>query len=590
MLRILTRERMAEISNDIYDDVVDFFCSLGYVVMNSAVDIDVSRHINLNSISNDYTAILDKKYKCCLLSSHARKNSMYIISTYGEYDNFLLIVPTVYIYDDNINNSFFDNLIECDAYKYYSNFGTRKGVDFYYVEFYRYTLCTCLCIPIKSDGEYNQNIRMCTDENDDVVTITLYSRHHADRHTVAHTSYISLSNNYLYGNTIKSNQIILYSFNDCLSYFVVGTIKEITLKRFNMQTGHYDPPVTYLALPDDGEVSFYYLCIPNEMSTSSFRSFNDWIEEPNLFLPLEVDSLELSITSDKVNAYCGIPTTSFEDVLYKGKGTADYAKLCPKIAPWEYAYNFQNMGAVIPSYASLYGSIHCSGRTEQLVKNLHYPTSMFNTLDSSIKPFPFFVSVLREPQLLGNFSCVHATDRLNVVDALYLSDCDIIVNSNKRYISLGNHFYNDTDTKFLFKTYKDVVFSLPVDDGKGYIIDFLYMADLEGADIFDIQSNHVLAYSGQNNNIIPKGSVYLNSALSDYDYICVKYSDSSGQYVYVNKIAVSELTSGVINLLGINEFGYVWDVDFSQSTASYLYCSYINCGIVNIYGYKEEVV
>ena len=63
MLRILTQERMAEISNDIYDDVVDFFCSIGYVIMNNAVDIDVSRHINLNNISNDYTAILDKKYK-----------------------------------------------------------------------------------------------------------------------------------------------------------------------------------------------------------------------------------------------------------------------------------------------------------------------------------------------------------------------------------------------------------------------------------------------------------------------------------------------------------------------------------------------
>ena len=64
MLRIFTQERMAEISYDIYDDVVDFFCSIGYVIMNNAVDIDISRHINLNSISNDYTAILDKKYKC----------------------------------------------------------------------------------------------------------------------------------------------------------------------------------------------------------------------------------------------------------------------------------------------------------------------------------------------------------------------------------------------------------------------------------------------------------------------------------------------------------------------------------------------
>lgn len=589
MLRILTQERMTEISNDIYDDVVDFFCSLGYVVMNSAVDIDVSRHINLNSISNNYTAILDKKYKCCLLSSHARKNSMYIISTFGEYDNFLLIVPSAYINDANIDNSFYDNLVDCDAYKL-EPFSTQKKMDIYYIEFYRYKLCTCLCIPLRWDGAYKQNVRMCTDENEDVVTITMYSRRHKDRHTVAHTSYISLSNNYLYGNTVKSNQIMLYSFNDYLSYFVVGTIKEITYLKFISVDAGYYPPVSYLSLPDDGYVSFYYLCILNEMSTLSFRSLVSELSlMPNLFLPLEVDSLEVSTTADKYNAYCGIPTTSFEDVCYEGTSSAKYATLLSKLSPRDFVA-VQGNGAVIPNYASLYGSAHCSGRTEQLVKNLHYPTSMFNTLDSSIKPFPFFVSVLREPQLLGNFSCVHATDRLNVVDALYLSDCDIIVNSNKRYISLGNHFYNDTDTKLLFKTYKDVVFSLPVDDGKDYIIDFLYMADLEGADIFDIRSNNVLAYSGQNNNIIPKGSVYLNSDLSEYDYVCVKYSDSSGQYVYVSKIAVAEITNDVINLLGSNEFGYVWDIDFSQSTASYLYCSYINCGIVNIYGYKEEVV
>ena len=587
MLRIFTQERMAEISYDIYDDVVDFFCSIGYVIMNNAVDIDVSRHINLNSISNDYTAILDKKYKCCLLSSHARKNSIYIISTSGNYDNFLLIVPSAYINDANIDNSFYDNLVDCDAYKL-EPFSTGKKMDAYIIEFYRYKLCTCLCIPLRWNGAYKQSVRMCTDENEDVVTITMYSRGHKDRHTVAHTSYISLSNDYLYGNTVKSNQIMLYSFNDYLSYFVVGTIKEITLKRFNVQTGHSDPPVTYLALPDDGEVSFYYLCILNEMSTSPFRSLVPYFYlRPNLFLPLEVDSLEVSTTADKYNAYCGIPTTSFEDVCYRGTSSAKYATLCPKLSPQD---DVQGNGAVVPNYASLYGSVHCSGRTEQLVKNLHYPTSMFNTLDSSIKPFPFFVSVLREPQLLGNFSCVHTTDRLNVVDALYLSDCDIIVNSNKRYISLGNHFYNDTDTMLLFKTDKDVVFSLPVDDGKDYIIDFLYMTNLEGVDIFDIRSSHVLAYSGQNNNIIPKGSVYLNSDLSDYDYICVKYSDTGGQYVYVSKIAVSEITNGVVNLLGTNEFGYVWEIDFSQSTSSYLYCSYINCGIVNIYGYKEEVV
>ncbi len=125
MLRILTQERMTEISNDIYSDVVDFFCSLGYVVMNSAVDIDTSRHINLNSISNDYTAILDKKYKCCLLSSHARKNSLYIISTSGNYDNFLLIVPSAYVNDDNVNNSFYDNLANSDVYKT-NTFSTEK--------------------------------------------------------------------------------------------------------------------------------------------------------------------------------------------------------------------------------------------------------------------------------------------------------------------------------------------------------------------------------------------------------------------------------------------------------------------------------
>ena len=230
MLRILTQERMTEISNDIYDDVVDFFCSIGYVIMNNAVDIDISRHINLNSISNDYTAILDKKYKCCLLSSHARKNSIYIISTSGNYDNFLLIVPSAYINDDNIDNSFYDNLVDCDAYKL-EPFSTGKKMDAYIIEFYRYKLCTCLCIPLRWNGAYKQTIRMCTDENNDVVTITVYSRKYRDRHTVAHTSYISLSNDYLYGNTVKSNQIMLYSFNDYLSYFVVGTIKEITLKR-----------------------------------------------------------------------------------------------------------------------------------------------------------------------------------------------------------------------------------------------------------------------------------------------------------------------------------------------------------------------
>ena len=587
MLRVLTQERMTEISNDIYDDVVDFFCSIGYVIMDNAVDIDVSRHINLNSISNSYTAILDKKYKCCLLSSHVRKNSMYIISTFGVYDNFLLIVPSAYINDENIDSSFYDNLSNSDAYKT-NTFSTAFSMDIYYVEFYRYKLCTCLCIPIRRDGGYKQSVRMCTDENEDVVTITMYSRRHTDRHTIAHTSYISLSNDYLYGNTIKSNQILLYSFNDYLAYFVVGTIKEVTYLKFISVSAGYSPPVSYLALPDDGHVSFYYLCILNEMSTSSFRPFGDWIE-PNLFLPLEVDSLEVSVTANKTNAYCGFSTTSFEDVCYHGTGMASYGHVSSKLTPWD-ASSVKSFGVVVPNYAPLYGSIHCSGRTEQLVKNLHYPTSMFNTLDSSIKPFPFFVSVLREPQLLGNFSCVHTTDRLNVVDALYLSDCDIIVNPNKRYISLGNHFYNDTDTGFLFKTYKDVVFSLPVDDGKDYIIDFLYMTNLEGVDIFDIRSSHVLAYSGQNNNIIPKGSVYLNSDLSEYDYVCVKYSDSSGQSVYVSKIAVAEITNDVINLLGSNEFGYVWDIDFSQSTASYLYCSYINCGIVNIYGYKEEVV
>ena len=107
---------------------------------------------------------------------------------------------------------------------------------------------------------------------------------------------------------------------------------------------------------------------------------------------------------------------------------------------------------------------------------------------------------------------------------------------------------------------------------------------------YNIPKYKVQFFAMQNNNIIPKGSVYLNSDLSEYDYICVKYSDSSGQFVYVSKIAVAEITNDVINLLGSNEFGYVWDIDFSKSTPSYLYCSYINCGIVNIYGYKEEVV
>ena len=286
MLRILTQERMTEISNDIYDDVVDFFCSIGYVIMDNAVDIDVSRHINLNSISNGYTAILDKKYKCCLLSSHVRKNSMYIISTFGVYDNFLLIVPSAYINDENIDSSFYDNLSNSDAYKT-NTFSTAFSMDIYYVEFYRYKLCTCLCIPIRRDGGYKQSVRMCTDENEDVVTITMYSRRHTDRHTIAHTSYISLSNDYLYGNTIKSNQILLYSFNDYLAYFVVGTIKEVTYLKFISASAGYAPPVSYLALPDDGYVSFYYLCILNEMSTSSFRPFGDWIE-PNLFLPLLV--------------------------------------------------------------------------------------------------------------------------------------------------------------------------------------------------------------------------------------------------------------------------------------------------------------
>lgn len=585
MLRILTQERMTEISNDIYSDVVDFFCSLGYVVMNSAVDIDTSRHINLNSISNDYTAILDKKYKCCLLSSHARKNSLYIISTSGNYDNFLLVVPSAYVNDDNVNNSFYDNLANSDVYRT-NTFSTEKRMDIYYVEFYRHKLCTCLCIPIRKEGAYNQTIRMCTDENNDVVTITVYSRKYRDRHTVAQTSYISLSSNYLYGNTIKSNQIIIYSFNDELAYFVVGTIKEIVKLEFISPTAGYKPPITYLAVPDDEQVSFYYLNVENRLASTSFRPFGDWIR-PNLFLPLEVDSLEVSPTSDKFNAYCGIATTSFEDVCYVQPGLANYALISPKLHPWD---DVQGNGAVVPSYAPLYGSVHCSGRTEQLIKNLHYPTSMFNTLDGSIKPFPFFISVLREPQLLGNFSCVHAADRLNVVDALYLSDCDFVTNPHTRHIALGNHVHNDIDSGFLFRTHKDIVFSLLVDDGKDYLIDFLYMTEIENVDIFDIHSNHVIAYSGQNNNIIPKGSVYLNSDLSEYDYICVKYSDSSGQYVYVSKIAVPENTNDVINLLGANEFGYVWNIDFSQSTASYLYCSYINCGIVNIYGYKEGVV
>ena len=125
------------------------------------------------------------------------------------------------------------------------------------------------------------------------------------------------------------------------------------------------------------------------MSTSPFRSLTSELYlRPNLFLPLEVDSLEVSTTADKYNAYCGIPTTSFEDVCYRGTSSAKYATLCLRLSSLDAV---RDNGAVVPNYASLYGSVHCSGRTEQLVKNLHYPTSMFNTLDSSIKLFPFFL-------------------------------------------------------------------------------------------------------------------------------------------------------------------------------------------------------
>ena len=62
-----------------------------------------------------------------------------------------------------------------------------------------------------------------------------------------------------------------------------------------------------------------------------------------------------------------------------------------------------------------------------------------------------------------------------------------------------------------------------------------------------------------------------------------------GNYVTNELLSILEVVRNgdIINLLGDNEYGLYWNIDTNASTDTYLECTGINCGIVNIYGYGE---
>ena len=103
--------------------------------------------------------------------------------------------------------------------------------------------------------------------------------------------------------------------------------------------------------------------------------------------------------------------------------------------------------------------------------------------------------------------------------------------------------------------------------------------------------NTMLPISGYTLSSIPLKYFYMSdiSYARDNKYPSSEGYNRMGNYVTNELLSILEVVRNgdIINLLGDNEYGLYWNIDTNASTDTYLECTGINCGIVNIYGYGE---
>ena len=103
--------------------------------------------------------------------------------------------------------------------------------------------------------------------------------------------------------------------------------------------------------------------------------------------------------------------------------------------------------------------------------------------------------------------------------------------------------------------------------------------------------NTMLPISGYTLSSIPLKYFYMSdiSYARDNKYPSSEGYNRIGNYVTNELLSILEVVRNgdIINLLGDNEYGLYWNIDTNASTDTYLECTGINCGIVNIYGYGE---
>lgn len=224
----------------------------------------------------------------------------------------------------------------------------------------------------------------------------------------------------------------------------------------------------------------------------------------------------------------------------------------------------------------------------------NYYSGMLSTLNGSTIAIPNFVSILREPAVLGTMSPVQESTFMYLIDMSKIATGEIVrvVDNSGNSVKLMCFPASMTE----IKNPGDKLFGVGIRlEELSYVESYFDITTMESARVdTDIslltllnETTGVQAYMG---NIVfndySLGTILLKSSFRTIDSLRISYTNEDGTYIqtveWAKKDFIDRMESGAeFNLLRDAEDDF-WFIDAQKSTNTILVCTRKNCGIVDI--------